>query len=49
MFVDVPSGLRPLTRSGSNPISPHEIVDRLREMVATLQREQIADPEPRLG
>ena len=49
MFVDVPSGVEPLSRSGSNPISPYEIVDRLKEMVATLQREQIADPEPRLG
>jgi 2-oxoglutarate ferredoxin oxidoreductase subunit alpha len=49
MFVDVPSGVVSFTRSGSNPISPHEIVDRLKEMAATLQREQIPDPEPRLG
>jgi hypothetical protein len=49
MFVDVPSGLQSLTRSGSNPISPHEIVDHLKEMFATLQREQIPDPEPGLG
>ena len=49
MFVDVPHGIESLARSGANPISPHEIVDRLKEMIATLQHEQRPDPEPRLG
>ena len=49
MFVDVPCGLESFTRSGSNPISPHEIVDRLKEMVASLQRQQRPEVEPGLG
>ena len=30
MFVDVPRGVEPFARSGSNPFMPGEIVDRLR-------------------
>jgi 2-oxoglutarate/2-oxoacid ferredoxin oxidoreductase subunit alpha len=43
MFVDVPRGLDSLARSGSNPITAREILDRLRVMVAALQRDRAAD------
>lgn len=42
MFVDVPAGVESFARSGSNPISPVEIVDRLRAQA----RELVADREP---
>jgi 2-oxoglutarate ferredoxin oxidoreductase subunit alpha len=37
MYVDVPGLVRPFARSGSNPIQPTEILQRLREIVAALQ------------
>lgn len=40
MFVDVPSGVRPLARSGANPITPADIVGRLQELTRELQRHQ---------
>ena len=49
MYVDVPRGLRPLARSGSNPITPAEVLDRVRRMVGTLQRDQVPEAEPALG
>ncbi len=42
MFVDVPAGMESFARSGSNPISPADIVDRLRAQA----REMLADREP---
>jgi 2-oxoglutarate ferredoxin oxidoreductase subunit alpha len=39
MYVDVPPLVKPLARSGSNPIQPAEVLERLREMVAALQGE----------
>jgi 2-oxoglutarate/2-oxoacid ferredoxin oxidoreductase subunit alpha len=45
MFVDVPRGLESFARSGSNPIAVNEIVDRLRVMVAALQRERVPESE----
>ena len=47
MFVDVPRGLETLAKSGSNPITPAEVVDRLRQMMMGLQREK--EREPMLG
>jgi 2-oxoglutarate ferredoxin oxidoreductase subunit alpha len=47
MFVDVPRGLETLAKSGSNPITPAEVVDRLRQMMMALQREK--ESEPMLG
>lgn len=38
MFVDVPSGVAPLCRSGANPFQPQEIVERLRSAAEALQR-----------
>jgi 2-oxoglutarate/2-oxoacid ferredoxin oxidoreductase subunit alpha len=37
MYVDVPTQVKPLAKSGSNPIQPTEVLDRLREMVVALQ------------
>jgi 2-oxoglutarate ferredoxin oxidoreductase subunit alpha len=37
MFVDLPALVKPLARSGSNPIQPAEVLERLREMVVALQ------------
>jgi 2-oxoglutarate/2-oxoacid ferredoxin oxidoreductase subunit alpha len=49
MFVDVPRGLEQLARSGSNPITPAEVLSRLREMVATLQVGLVPEREPQFG
>jgi 2-oxoglutarate ferredoxin oxidoreductase subunit alpha len=46
MFVDVPRGLEPLARSGSLPILPTAIVERLRGLVLTLQAGRVAELEP---
>lgn len=37
MYVEVPAQVKPLARSGSNPIQPMEVLERLREMVLALQ------------
>jgi 2-oxoglutarate ferredoxin oxidoreductase subunit alpha len=37
MYVDVPALVKPLARSGSNPIQPQEVLERLRSMVVALQ------------
>jgi 2-oxoglutarate ferredoxin oxidoreductase subunit alpha len=37
MYVDVPAQVHLLARSGSNPIQPVEVLERLREMVLALQ------------
>jgi 2-oxoglutarate ferredoxin oxidoreductase subunit alpha len=49
MFVDVPAGVESLARSGSNPFSPAEVADRLRQLALTLQRHGAPEPEPPLG
>jgi hypothetical protein len=46
MYVNVPAGVQPLARSGSNPILPMAIVERLRRIVLGLQRQRVADVEP---
>jgi 2-oxoglutarate ferredoxin oxidoreductase subunit alpha len=38
MYVDFPASFGMLAKSGSNPIQPAEILERLREMVVALQR-----------
>jgi 2-oxoglutarate ferredoxin oxidoreductase subunit alpha len=38
MFLDVPRGVEPMTRSGANPFLPEEVVLRLREAALALQR-----------
>ncbi len=46
MFVDVPRGMEPLARSGSVPILPAAIVERLRKQVLALQGRRVAETEP---
>jgi 2-oxoglutarate/2-oxoacid ferredoxin oxidoreductase subunit alpha len=46
MFVDVPAGIEAYARPGAVPISPDEIVARLRQLAATLQRQQTPEPSP---
>jgi len=40
MYVDVPKGLESFARSGSNPISPAEIVERLRRQARAILEER---------
>jgi 2-oxoglutarate ferredoxin oxidoreductase subunit alpha len=49
MFVDVPRGLESLARSGSNPISVYDVLDRVRRMVVAFQRQRVPQEEPTLG
>jgi 2-oxoglutarate ferredoxin oxidoreductase subunit alpha len=49
MFVDVPRGLESLARSGSNPITVHDVLDRVRSMVMAFQRLRVPQEEPTLG
>lgn len=37
MYADIPAQVRPLAKSGSNPIQPKEVLQRLREMIASIQ------------
>jgi 2-oxoglutarate ferredoxin oxidoreductase subunit alpha len=37
MYVDLPSQVKPLAKSGSNPIDPTEVLERLRKMAVSLQ------------
>ncbi len=37
MYVDVPALVKPLAKSGSNPIHPAEVLERLREIVVAMQ------------
>jgi 2-oxoglutarate ferredoxin oxidoreductase subunit alpha len=47
MYVDLPPLIKPLARSGSNPIQPSEVLGRLREMTIAIQGERnLAQPEP---
>jgi 2-oxoglutarate ferredoxin oxidoreductase subunit alpha len=39
MFVDVPKGLASLARSGSNPLSPGDVVERIKAQVKAMQTE----------
>jgi 2-oxoglutarate ferredoxin oxidoreductase subunit alpha len=47
MYVDVPALVKPLAKSGSNPIQPTEVLERLVEMVVAMQRNRNQpQPEP---
>lgn len=46
MYVDVPSGLKSLARSGSNPIVASHVLERLRKMALVLQRTQVPETQP---
>ena len=49
MYVDVPQGMEFLAKSGSNPILATEVLERLRAMLRSLQRQRSNEPEPELG
>jgi 2-oxoglutarate ferredoxin oxidoreductase subunit alpha len=49
MFVDLPRGIEVIARSGSNPITPAEVLDRVQQMAVTLTRERLPEPEPLFG
>jgi 2-oxoglutarate ferredoxin oxidoreductase subunit alpha len=40
MYVDLPGQVRTLAKSGSNPIQPGEVLERVREMAVALQGER---------
>ena len=44
MFVDVPRGMETLAKSGSNPITPPELVDRIRQVSLALQQDKHREP-----
>lgn len=44
MFVDLPRGVETLAKSGSNPITPPEVVDRIRQISLTLQHAKHRQP-----
>jgi 2-oxoglutarate ferredoxin oxidoreductase subunit alpha len=46
MFVDVPDGVQPFNKSGSNPIVAREVLDRLQEMALELQRRRAPELQP---
>jgi 2-oxoglutarate ferredoxin oxidoreductase subunit alpha len=46
MFVDLPDGVRSLAKSGSNPITATEIVERLRALVLDIQRRRAPELRP---
>jgi 2-oxoglutarate ferredoxin oxidoreductase subunit alpha len=46
MFVDVPAGVEVFARSGSNPFTPGEVFDRIRQMMLAMQRQKEVDFEP---
>jgi 2-oxoglutarate ferredoxin oxidoreductase subunit alpha len=48
MFVDVPRGIQPFARSGSNPFTPAEIVERLRDCAVAMQRARMPEFETHL-
>jgi len=47
MFIDVPGGVRSLSRPGANPFRPTEVVEALRDVVLSLQRrgEDVRQPQ----
>ncbi len=46
MFVDVPAGMEPYARPSAVPISPEELVARLRLLAGELQRKRVPEPAP---
>jgi 2-oxoglutarate ferredoxin oxidoreductase subunit alpha len=48
MFVDVPRGIDSFARSGSNPFTPTEIADRLRDLAIAVQRAKVPELETHL-
>ncbi len=49
MYVDMPHRMEYLAKSGSNPILASEVLERLRGLLRSLQRQVKNEPEPDLG
>ena len=49
MYVDFPALVKPLAKSGSNPIQPEEIIEHLRQMLVALQGNGTADRREQNG
>jgi len=41
MFIDMPRGIEPFARSGSNPFTPKEIAERIQDLAVAVQRDSI--------
>jgi 2-oxoglutarate ferredoxin oxidoreductase subunit alpha len=41
MFIDMPRGVEPFARSGSNPFTPKEIAERIQDLAVAVQRDRI--------
>jgi 2-oxoglutarate ferredoxin oxidoreductase subunit alpha len=48
MYVDVPPKFEALAKSGSNPILAVEVLDRLKLLLRSMQRQRVDEPEPDL-
>jgi len=48
MFVEVPARVRPLCRSGANPITVQEVLAAARAQALSLQRQPELEAEPAL-
>jgi 2-oxoglutarate ferredoxin oxidoreductase subunit alpha len=48
MFVDMPRGMESFARSGSNPFTPAEVVDRMRDLAVAVQRARMPELEPQI-
>jgi 2-oxoglutarate ferredoxin oxidoreductase subunit alpha len=46
MYVNLPAGVVSVAKSGSNPILPSSIAERMRKLVLGLQRERVPEVEP---
>jgi len=49
MYVDVPAGMESFAQSGSNPITPAAVVERLRRQVQQLQQRQAGETHQSAG
>jgi 2-oxoglutarate ferredoxin oxidoreductase subunit alpha len=48
MFVDMPKGMQSFARSGSNPFTPAEVVDRMHDIAVAVQRASMPELETQL-
>jgi 2-oxoglutarate ferredoxin oxidoreductase subunit alpha len=48
MFVDMPRGIESFARSGSNPFTPNEVFDRMRDLAVAVQRSRMPELEPQI-
>ncbi|HEX6974047.1 MAG TPA: hypothetical protein VF147_06570, partial [Vicinamibacterales bacterium] len=48
MFVELPRGIDSFARSGSNPFTPNEVFDRMRDLAVAVQRSRMPELEPQI-